>query len=673
VLGLVAVAALAASDDPHRWLEDPEDEAVAAWRDERTAEALDWLGTEALDERVAELVALDEARGVHLSAQDHRGGTTIWARFVEHELTAEQLAARAEHDQRTVRWDLSLYAQGPGTPVPGVPLEAPGVLPDASLCSVEPSHDGTRVVWRMRPYERVPPKKRRPRVCQTWTTELGTGEVRYLGPVRGNIRFDPADADTLWVMREDARGRRTRLERMDLATGTSEDVERARRGSLWWSRMPDGTEVLWRRRGRRLKVRWGDEHRLRLPQRRASWAGWHDGRLLLRHRDRDDRTRVVSVDPARPGRRHWQELAVDTEEARFVSVAAHQGSLLLGVDHDGSVTLEERPVDAGDEAPRHPLDGRFGYVWAGRTLEPVTLVRGHRPQGPQVWLRDAKGTYTELKGPRFAEHVAFETVHVTAPDGTDIPVSLQRPHQLDGPAPLWVRVYGGFGNATRATGGLLDERFVAAGGIVATVHARGGNERGDAWHEAATKRELAVTYADVHHAVLGLVEQGLAERGRVVISGTSNGGLTAVATMLRDPELFAGVIAGAGVFDLLRGPAMGRWWPKEYGSPSVAAQREVLQGLSPVHATPDHLPPVWLVTGEEDPTVTPSHSYKLAAAWADVEGGPVLLRATPWPSHLHHLDDDERHEAVNARPVDAGERLLAEQELFVQRVLGLEL
>ena len=644
---------------------------MVTWRDERTAEALTWLGDEAVAARTAALVALDDARGVSLQALDHRGGTTVWARWTEHELTPEQLAARAEHDRRTIRYDLGLYAQRPGEPAPGTELRAPGVLPSAHLCGVDISPDGTTVVWRSRPYERVPPKRQRYPVCASWHLDLADGTPTYLGPLRGELRYDPGDADTLWVMRTDPRGRRAHLEDLDPTTGTV-TPRGSHRGRVFRSRLPDGTEFRWRRKGPRSRIDWADAGRLPLPRRRIRWAGWHDGRLLLRHTTRDDRVHIVSVDPHHARRRHWEELAVDEDGARFGSAAAHSGALLLGIDRDGRLTWEERDLATG--AVRTPL-GEEGFqgIWAGRTLEPTTLVRAQQPQGRRVWLRDADGAYTELEGPRYADHVRFETVYGTAEEGTEVPVSLQRPHELTGPAPLWVHVYGGFGHGTRAHGGLATERFVAAGGIVATVHARGGDERGEEWHDAARKRDLAVTYDDVLTAIHSLVDRGMVEPGRVVISGSSNGGLTAVATMLREPELFAGVIATAGVFDLLRGPAMGRWWPKEYGSPSHAAQREVLEQLSPVHAEPPWLPPVLLVTGEHDPTVTPSHSYKLAEAWKDVPGGPVLLRATPWPSHLHHLKGDEKRDAINARPEDAHEQTMAEAERFLERVLQIDL
>ena len=118
---------------------------------------------------------------------------------------------------------------------------------------------------------------------------------------------------------------------------------------------------------------------------------------------------------------------------------------------------------------------------------------------------------------------------------------------------------------------------------------------------------------------------------------------------------------------------MGRWWPDEYGRPSIPEQRRVLASISPVHAEPARLPPIWITTGESDPTVTPSHSFKLAASWQDVQGGPVLLRTYPWPSHISHLDGKEREAADAVFGVPQWDQTVAEQVLFFARALELDL
>jgi len=663
--------ALAGSVDL-RWLEDPEAPEVEAWRDEHTEATLDWLGHEAVAERTEELVRQHEARDHNMVALDDRAGTTVWERYQWVDLTPEELAARADHDRRTGFARLQLFAQREGEPPPGQPLQGLGSAPRWPLCDLDISDDGARVVWRRRRYEAVPLQRGQLPACHTWVADLETQQTWYLGMVRGSVRFAPGDASVLWLSRADRRGHRTRLVDVDAQTGQPLRDLGTHRGLVWRSRLPDGRELWSSRRGRRRRLTL-DGTRLPLPRQRLVWAGWHEGDLILWHHPRKPpgHSRIVRVDPDQPRRRHWEELAASGDDERFATASVHLDTLLLGIDHDGSVRLEERSL-VGDAPPEVPLGDRFRWLRIGRTLEDTTLVRGFLPQGARVWRRDAEGRYHELEGPRYADHVVFETLHTTASDGTELPLSVQRPRVApEGPGPVWVQVYGGFGQTERARGGLVAERFVARGGTIVTVHARGGSERGEAWHEAARKRELELTMRDVHDAVRALVDQGVAEPGRIAISGGSNGGLTAVATMLREPDLFGAVITTAGVLDLLRGPAMGKWWPEEYGSPTMPAQREVLARLSPVHAEPSWVPPILVVTGQHDPTVTPSHSYKLVAAWEEVDGGPVLLRARPYPTHAFHLPDKKRREAQEAMAADATERAEAELELFLERALSL--
>ena len=161
---------------------------------------------------------------------------------------------------------------------------------------------------------------------------------------------------------------------------------------------------------------------------------------------------------------------------------------------------------------------------------------------------------------------------------------------------------------------------------------------------------------------------GLAAEGRVAIEGTSNGGLTVAAAVARDPSAFGAVIANAGVHDLLRARRFGRWWPEEYGRLKDPEQAAVLRAESPVHRVPaGPLPPVLITTGQADPIVAPAHSYKLAAAWQDLPGGPVLLVVDPWGSH----GGDPK--TVADWEMEDADHLSAQKLAFLSRALEVEL
>ncbi len=260
----------------------------------------------------------------------------------------------------------------------------------------------------------------------------------------------------------------------------------------------------------------------------------------------------------------------------------------------------------------------------------------------------------------------WQTVWLPTPDG-EVAVSLVHRADVepDGDVDLWLHVYGGFGISQWAGLGAADELFLAAGGVVGWVHARGGRERGEAWHTSAQRGGLPRTIDDVDAASAGLVARGWGAEGRVVLSGSSNGGLTVAAALARAPDRYGAAIIHAGVLDLLRGPRWeGYWWPKEYGRPR-GSQREVLAAMSPRHHPPHRLPPTLVVTGAHDPVVPPRHSYTLAAAWDAVPGGPLLLRVDEVGSHGGRpRDRDDAQRGALRAPV-------ADTAAFVLRALDL--
>jgi prolyl oligopeptidase len=99
--------------------------------------------------------------------------------------------------------------------------------------------------------------------------------------------------------------------------------------------------------------------------------------------------------------------------------------------------------------------------------------------------------------------------------------------------------------------------------------------------------------------------------------------LTALGAALQSPSSFAAVIADSGLFDLSGFRRLGgaSFWMSEYGDPDNAGDAEILQQFSPYHQALRSQPtalaslaPVLLVTRVLDETVSPTHSFKMAAA-----------------------------------------------------------
>jgi len=123
----------------------------------------------------------------------------------------------------------------------------------------------------------------------------------------------------------------------------------------------------------------------------------------------------------------------------------------------------------------------------------------------------------------------------------------------------------------------------------------------------------------------------------VVGFGRSNGGLLMGATMNARPDLFAGVLIGYPVLDMMAFHRLliGRAWVPEYGDPDNPKDAEFLLKYSPYHniSSRKKYPPVFIYTGLKDDRVHPAHAFKFASRLRDA-GAKVALRVEVESGHI---------------------------------------
>lgn len=231
----------------------------------------------------------------------------------------------------------------------------------------------------------------------------------------------------------------------------------------------------------------------------------------------------------------------------------------------------------------------------------------------------------------------------TSRDGTEVDYYLLKPVKSpwEGPQPLLVTGYAAFGISSEpsylgySVGGLSFRAWMARGGSLVIPAARGGGERGDAWHQAAMRERRQNSYDDFLAVLDALVATGYTAPGRIGVFGASNGGLLAATLATQRPALFGAVVSDVPLTDMLRmrHMGMGSAWLNEYGSPDVPAQRAALLAYSPLHNVREGVayPPFLVTIATSDNRVGPGHARKLAArlrqvgatAWfvEDEEGG----------------------------------------------------
>jgi prolyl oligopeptidase len=171
------------------------------------------------------------------------------------------------------------------------------------------------------------------------------------------------------------------------------------------------------------------------------------------------------------------------------------------------------------------------------------------------------------------------------------------------------------------------------GAMFAVANLRGGLERGEEWHKAGMRERKPNVFDDYLAVLAKLNRQGM----DVVGFGRSNGGLLMGATVNARPDLFAGVLIGYPVLDMMTFNRLlvGRAWVPEYGDPDDPKDRKFLLAYSPYHniAPGKRYPPVFIYTGLKDDRVHPAHAFKFYARLKEV-GADVLLRVETESGHI---------------------------------------
>jgi prolyl oligopeptidase len=171
------------------------------------------------------------------------------------------------------------------------------------------------------------------------------------------------------------------------------------------------------------------------------------------------------------------------------------------------------------------------------------------------------------------------------------------------------------------------------GAAYVVANLRGGLEHGEEWHRDGMREKKHHVFEDYIAVLAKLKQNGL----DVVGFGRSNGGLLMGATMNARPDLFAGVLIGYPVLDMMRYHRllMGSAWVPEYGDPDDPKDRGFLIKYSPYHNVKrgKRYPPVFIYSGLKDDRVHPAHAFKFYARLKET-GVDALLRVEMKSGHI---------------------------------------
>ena len=193
------------------------------------------------------------------------------------------------------------------------------------------------------------------------------------------------------------------------------------------------------------------------------------------------------------------------------------------------------------------------------------------------------------------------------------------------PGPVLLSFHGGPESQERPGWNPGHQAVAATGITVFAPNVRGSTGYGRQFAHADDRNGRYGAIADIHACVRHLVDTGVAERGRIAISGRSYGGYLTLAGLVRFPHLFAAGVDICGMSDLLTFYRDTEPWIAEaavskYGHPEHDAA--LLEDLSPLRRASAINAPLLVVHGEHDTNVPLGEARQIVAALSAL-GKPV--------------------------------------------------
>ncbi len=399
----------------------------------------------------------------------------------------------------------------------------------------------------------------------------------------------------------------------------------------------------------------------------------HDGRLYV-YTDRDaPRGRLCLADPAAPS--DWRDLVPERPDAVLAGFAVLDSVLLVSWTRHAISEITVHDLATGERIGEVPVPG-LGTIgglvsrpeggheaWFGYTdnVTPPAVHRYDARTGDTTVWATAPGAVE-------VPEVTTEQVVYRSKDGTEVRMLLIAAPG-EGPRPVILNGYGGFGISMRPAYSASVLAWAEAGGVYAIAQLRGGGEEGEEWHRAGMLGRKQNVFDDFHAAAEHLIATGVTTPDRLAISGGSNGGLLVGAALTQRPDLYAAVACSAPLLDMVRYErfGLGATWNVEYGSADDPEQFRWLLAYSPYHHVREGVayPATLFTVFDSDTRVDPLHARKMCAALqyattADPAERPILLR-------------NETEVGHGARSVSRSVELAADQLAFLARYTGLRL
>ncbi|MGD0381077.1 MAG: S9 family peptidase [Acidimicrobiales bacterium] len=475
------------------------------------------------------------------------------------------------------------------------------------------------------------------------------------------------DDNTVFFTRPDAANRPFQLWRHRVGSPPEEDVlvveESDERFHLGVGRTKDGAYVVVEMHSRitsEVQVIPADrpEEAPRVVLRRAQGVEYgiehHDGTFIVLTNDRAENFRVVATPADSPSPLTWTELIPHRPDVRLEGLDVFSGHLVSYERRQGMPRI--RVIALPADGPRWARELPEGYL----VPCPETPSASWGGPNPEFTSRSLRYEYSSLVTPRSVYDLdldtgsavlrkrqpvlggydparyATERLWATAPDGTEVPLSIisRRDVARDGTAPCLLYGYGSYEYSIDPIFSSLRLSLLDRGFVFAIAHVRGGGELGRHWYEDGKLLAKPNTFSDFVACARKLIEDRWTAPDRLVARGGSAGGLLVGAVANLAPELFRAMVAEVPFVDCLSTmlddtlPLTVIEW-EEWGNPGADPEvYAVMKSYTPYEGVrPTRYPALLVTAGLEDPRV----GYWEPAKWVQKlrdndPDGHVLLK-----------------------------------------------
>jgi len=358
------------------------------------------------------------------------------------------------------------------------------------------------------------------------------------------------------------------------------------------------------------------------------------------------RGKIIQINLKHPDPKNWKVIIPQTEEV-FSDARMVDDQLVV-------VYMQ----DAHDKLKLYSFDGTFKKEIELQDLGSIGSITGKRADEemffdftsflyPTTILRYDFGTgevstFYQPKIDFIFSDYETQQVFYDSKDGTRIPMFIvyKKGLKLGSSNPVLLNGYGGFDASMKPYFSVSRLVWLENGGVFAVANLRGGEEYGEAWHQAGMLERKQNVFDDFIYAGKWLIQNRYTNPGKLAIIGGSNGGLLVAACEVQRPELYGAVICQVPLTDMLRYQkfTVGSAWIPEYGDATRSREEfNYIYIYSPLQNVKKGTvyPPTLITTADSDDRVAPLHAKKFAAALQVANAGdnPILLRVEVKAGH----------------------------------------